>query len=267
MSFQEIELEITEREARIVFNRPKALNALSLRLIGEFNEALDRVEGSGARVLTITGAGRAFCVGADLNDSIFSRREGVGGYGQSVAESLDEHFNPLIMRLRNLSMPVLAAVNGVVAGGGIGIALAADLCIAARSASFVAVFGPRLGIVPDAGSSWFMPRLLGRARALGVTFLGEPLSAESAAEWGLIWRAVEDADLDAEVRKIVERLSAAPTRAFPAIRDLMDQAPQRALAEHLEDERGRQRILADSQDTIEGIAAFRERRAPHFIGR
>jgi 2-(1,2-epoxy-1,2-dihydrophenyl)acetyl-CoA isomerase len=266
MAFELIELEMTASEARIVLSRPKALNALSLNMMDEFNRALDQVENEELRVLTITGSGRAFCVGADLNDNIFSGGDG-GGYGQSVADSLDRYFNPLVRRIRNLDMPVLAAINGVVAGGGIGIALAADICIAARSASFVSVFGPKLGIVPDAGSSWFVPRLVGRARALGVTFLGEPLSAEQAAEWGLIWRVVDDEALEVETRKLAAGLATAPTLAFPAIRKLMDEAPQRTLTDQLEEERQRQRVLADSLDTIEGIAAFRERRTPTFVGR
>ena len=177
------------------------------------------------------------------------------------------HFNPLINEIYRLEKPVLSAVNGVAAGGGVGVALAADMVIAARSAYFVQVFGPRLGIVPDCGCTWFLPRLVGRARALGLALLGEKLPAEQAAEWGLIWKCVEDGTLMDEVAAVAERLSKGPTKAYGYIKKAYAESQRNRLDEQLEYERFCQRTLCDTSDFLEGVTAFLEKRPARFEGR
>jgi len=265
MSYETIEFTVLDGVAVLALNRPAVLNALSPAMVGEMRIALAALPDSGARALLLTGRGKGFCAGADLAGDVFSSN--AGGFGESVAQALDTVFNPLIEALYGLDLPVVSAINGVAAGGGIGLALVADICIAAHSASFVQVFGPRLGIVPDAGSSWLTARLLGRARALGLAMLGDRLSAADAAAWGLIWRAVPDDVLEAEAMKVARTLADGPTRAFPSIRRLTDAAATNTLPEQLVLERDQQRILADTADTIEGVAAFREKRRPNFQGR
>ena len=187
MSYRNILFDIEANIARLTFNRPERLNSFNTEMHAEVREALASVPSSAARVLVISGAGRGFCAGQDLND----RAVAPGGAPPDLAESIEKHYKPLVLALRALPLPVIAAVNGVAAGAGANIALACDLVIAARSASFVQAFA-RLGLIPDSGGTWFLPRLVGTARALGLTLLGEKLTAEQAAAWGLIWRCVED---------------------------------------------------------------------------
>lgn len=261
-----IDLVVEDAVARLTLNRPTVLNALSPAMVEELRDAVSGLARSGAKALLLTGRGRAFCAGADLNGDTFASGANGGGFGDSVATALEKLFNPLMRDLYALDIPILSAVNGVAAGGGVGLALVADICVAARSSSFVQVFGPRLGIVPDAGSSWLMPHLLGRARALGAAMLGEPISATDAADWGLIWRAVDDHVLERESLGIAMRLAKGPTRAFPSIRRITDAAMKNSLDAHLDIERDYQRILGDTADTREGVAAFREKRVPVFTG-
>src|SRR6202050_3432276 len=200
MSYETILFEVDSGIARLTLNRPDKLNSFNTQMHGEVRQALSSIPESGARVLVLTGAGRGFCAGQDLGD----RAVAPGAQGIDLGESIDKHYKPLVLALHQLPMPVIAAVNGVAAGAGANIALACDLVIAARSASFVQAFC-KLGLVPDSGGTWFLPRLIGPARALGLALLGEKLSAEQAAAWGLIWRCVEDGELAAGV--------AAPARA------------------------------------------------------
>lgn len=265
--YEFITFAVEDSVARLTMNRPTVLNALSPAMVAEMRDAIAGLPQSGAKVLLITGRGRAYCAGADLNGDVFGSGTNGGGFGKSVADALETIFNPLIRELYALDIPTLSAVNGVAAGGGVGLALVADICVAAKSASFVQVFGPRLGIVPDAGSSWLMARLLGRARALGVSMLGEPLSATDAAQWGLIWRVVEDEALERDAMAIASKLAKGPTRVFPSIRRITDVATTHSLDAHLDLERDYQRVLGDSEDTREGIAAFREKRAAVFTGK
>ncbi len=267
MSYETIDLEYEGAVATLSLNRPASLNALTPGMVAEIRDALASVRRSEARALILTGRGRAFCSGADLSGGTFASGSQGGGYGASVASALEENFNPLIRDLYSLDIPTVSAVNGVVAGGGVGLALVADICIAARSASFVQVFGPRLGIVPDAGSSWLMARLLGRARALGLSMLGDRLGAEDAVAWGLIWRVVDDDVLTQEAMALASKLADGPTRAFPSIRRITDLAIDNSLTSHLDLERDYQRVLCDSADTVEGVAAFKEKRVPVFTGR
>jgi 2-(1,2-epoxy-1,2-dihydrophenyl)acetyl-CoA isomerase len=248
--------------ARLTLNRPDKLNSFNTQMHGEVQHALGSLQGNGARVLVLTGAGRGFCAGQDLGD----RAVAPGSQGVDLGESIDKYYKPLILALHNLPLPVIAAVNGVAAGAGANIALACDLVIAARSASFVQAFS-KLGLVPDSGGTWTLPRLVGNARALGLTLLGDKLPAEQAAAWGMIWQCVDDADLGSVVDTLARQLAAAPTRGLAWTKAAIRGGWQRSLAEQLDIERDAQRELGQSADYAEGVAAFGEKRTPRFTGR
>lgn len=262
MSHQHIRFEITEGIARLTLNRPERLNSFNTEMHVEVRGALASLRDSAARVLVITGAGRGFCAGQDLGD----RAVAPGAAPPDLAESIEKNYKPLVLALRDLPLPVIAAVNGVAAGAGANIALACDLVIAARSASFVQAFA-KLGLVPDSGGTWFLPRLVGPARALGLAFLGEKLPAEQAASWGLIWRCVEDAELSGVVDGLARQLAAAPTRALARTKQAIYEGLSRTLAQQLNVERDYQGELGHSADYAEGVAAFAEKRTPRFTGR
>jgi 2-(1,2-epoxy-1,2-dihydrophenyl)acetyl-CoA isomerase len=262
MSYQHIVFDITGVVARLTFNRPDRLNSFNTAMHAEVREALGRVASSDARVLVITGAGRGFCAGQDLGD----RAVAPGGTAVDLGESVEKNYKPLVLALRSLQMPVIAAVNGVAAGAGANIALACDLVIAARSANFVQPFS-KLGLVPDSGGTWFLPRLVGHARAMGLALLGDKLSAEQAAQWGLIWRCVEDAELSAVVDALATQLAAAPTRGLARTKQALYEGWGRTLEQQLDIERDYQRELGYSADYAEGVAAFTQKRPPQFTGR
>jgi 2-(1,2-epoxy-1,2-dihydrophenyl)acetyl-CoA isomerase len=262
MSYDCIVFSVADGVARLTLNRPDKLNSFTSAMHAEVRDALGRVQADGARVLVLTGAGRGFCAGQDLSD----RAVAPGARGADLGESIERNYTPLILSLRALPMPVIAAVNGVAAGAGANIALACDLVIAARSAVFVQAFC-RLGLVPDSGGTWTLPRLIGNARALGLTLLGEKLSAQQAADWGLIWRCVDDAELAATVDTLAVQLAAAPTLGLARTKQAVYGAWGRTLAEQLDVERDMQRELGWSHDYAEGVAAFIEKRAPRFDGR
>jgi 2-(1,2-epoxy-1,2-dihydrophenyl)acetyl-CoA isomerase len=262
MAYQTILFSIDDGIARLTLNRPDKLNSFNTLMHTEVREALERVSGEGARVLVLTGAGRGFCAGQDLAD----RAVAPGGGGIDLGDSIEKNYKPLVLALRGLALPVLAAVNGVAAGAGANIALACDIVIAARSASFVQSFA-KLGLVPDSGGTWLLPRLVGNARALGLALLGEKLPAEQAAAWGLIWACVEDAELSPRVDALARQLAASPTRGLARTKEAIYGSWGRTFAEQLDIERDRQRELGSSADYAEGVAAFTEKRAARFIGR
>lgn len=263
MSYQTILFEITNGVARLTLNRPDRLNSFNVQMHQEVREALTQVAASkDARVLVLSGAGRGFCAGQDLGD----RAVAPGGQGVDLGDSIENYYKPMVLALRNLPMPVIAAVNGVAAGAGANIALACDLVIAARSASFVQAFC-KLGLVPDSGGTWFLPRLLGNARAMGLALLGDKLAAEQAAQWGLIWRCVEDAELEPAVDQLAKQLAAAPTKGLARTKQAIYESWSHTLEQQLTMERDFQRELGRSQDYAEGVAAFTEKRTPKFVGR
>jgi 2-(1,2-epoxy-1,2-dihydrophenyl)acetyl-CoA isomerase len=263
MAYQTIQFDLSDGIARLTLNRPDRLNSFNVEMHGEVRDALQRVrDDAGARVLVLTGAGRGFCAGQDLSDRAVSP----AGKATDLGESIELRYKPLVLALRTLPKPVIAAVNGVAAGAGANIALACDLVIAARSASFIQSFS-KLGLVPDSGGTWTLPRLVGQARAIGLAFLGEKLSAEQAAQWGLIWRCVEDAELASVVDQLAHQLAIAPTRGLARTKEAIYGSGQKTLEEQLDIERDFQRELGFSADYAEGVAAFIEKRAPKFTGR
>ena len=263
MTYQTILYSVSDGVARLTLNRPERLNSFNAQMHAEVRQALARLESdSTVRVLVITGAGRGFCAGQDLGD----RTVAPGGEPVDLGASIERDYKPLILTLRRLPVPVLCAVNGVAAGAGANIALACDLVLAAHSASFVQAFA-RIGLVPDSGGTWFLPRLVGPARALGLALLGEKLPAREAAEWGLIWRCIDDDDFAAEVDSLAARLAAAPTLALRRIRQALADSWSHTLEQQLDVERDVQRELGFSADYAEGVAAFIAKREPRFIGR
>ena len=263
MAYENILFEVTGGVARLTLNRPDRLNSFNTTMHEEVRDALTRVASDEtARVLVLSGAGRGFCAGQDLSD----RAVAPGGAGPQLGESLEKYYNPLVLTLRALPMPVIAAVNGVAAGAGANIALACDLVVAAKSASFVQAFA-KLGLIPDSGGTWFLPRLIGNARAMGLALLGDKLPAEQAAQWGLIWKCVEDSELTGTVDDLAMHFAAAPTRGVARTKQAMYEGWNRTLEQQLTVERDYQRELGKSADYAEGVGAFIAKRPPKFTGR
>jgi 2-(1,2-epoxy-1,2-dihydrophenyl)acetyl-CoA isomerase len=262
MSFETILFDLKDGVARVTLNRPDRLNAFTVQMHEELDRALGSLSGGEARVLLLTGAGRGFCAGQDLSD----RAVAPADEGVDLGDSLERRYNPLVRRLADLPMPVICAVNGVAAGAGANIALAADIVIAARSAKFIQSFA-NIGLLPDSGGTWVLPRLVGQARAMGLALTGAPLSAEKAESWGLIWKVVDDADLGAEADALAAKLAQAPTLGLAATRRALRESWSRTLAQALDHERDGQSALGRTQDYAEGVAAFLAKRPPAFTGR
>lgn len=263
MTYEQIRFESRDGIARITLNRPDRLNSFTTQMHGELRDALSRVAASGdARVLLLTGEGRGFCAGQDLSD----RAVAPGGAPVDLGASIEENYRPLVLGLRNLALPVVCAVNGVAAGAGANIALACDIVIACKSASFIQAFC-RIGLVPDSGGTFFLPRLVGAARAMGLAMLGDKLSAEQAAQWGLIWKCVDDTDLAPTANALLAQLAQAPTGGLAAIKRALHASADNTLEQQFDVERDAQRELGLSADYREGVAAFLEKRPPRFTGR
>jgi 2-(1,2-epoxy-1,2-dihydrophenyl)acetyl-CoA isomerase len=256
---------LVERKAgyRVVtLNRPQRLNAFTEAMHQALKRALDEAEGDpDCRALLITGAGRGFCAGQDLNDRLSK-----AGETPVLGGALETYYNPLVRKLRALPFPVVAAVNGVAAGAGANIALACDIVLAATSASFVQAFA-KIGLVPDSGGTWFLPRLIGPARARALALTGEPLPAETAEAWGLIWKTFADIELMGEAHRLCTHFASAPTLGLALIKRALDASWENDLDAQLDLEREFQREASLTPDYAEGVRAFLEKRTPVFTGR
>ncbi|MCE8042379.1 2-(1,2-epoxy-1,2-dihydrophenyl)acetyl-CoA isomerase [Halomonas daqingensis] len=263
MSYQCIEFSIKEGVATLTLNRPETLNSFNVKMHEEVWEALDRLmRDDKVRCLLITGRGRGFSAGQDLSE----RRPGPNGEAPDLGQSLEVYYNPLVRRLRSLPMPVICAVNGVAAGAGANLALNCDIVLAARSASFIQAFC-KLGLVPDSGGTWLLPRLVGRARARGLALLGDRINAEQAEAWGLIWKVVDDEHLMQEAMALSRHLSTQPTQGLAYIKQALEAAEGNDMDAQLDLERDLQRAAGRSEDYREGVAAFKEKRTPSFTGK
>lgn len=246
----------------ITLNRPQRLNAFTEAMHVALRDALAQAEDDAScRALLLTGAGRGFCTGQDLNDRLAKPGETI-----VLGGTLEAFYNPLIRKLRSLPFPIIAAVNGAAAGAGCNVALACDIVLAARSASFIQSFA-RIGIIPDAGGTWFLPRLVGSARARGLALLAEPLPAEKAEAWGLIWKAVDDNTLMAEAEKLCVHFASAPTMGLALIKRALEESWGNDLDAQLDLEKEFQREASLTPDYAEGVRAFLEKRRPVFTGR
>jgi 2-(1,2-epoxy-1,2-dihydrophenyl)acetyl-CoA isomerase len=248
---------------RITLNRPEKLNALNPEMHQALRRALEQaIDDSAIRAVLLTGAGRGFCTGQDLSE----RNVAPGAAPIDLSVSIGSYYNPLVRRMRELPKPIVCAVNGVAAGAGANLALACDIVLAARSASFLESFS-RLGLVPDSGGTYFLPRLVGTARAMGLALLAEPLSAEDAERWGLIWKAVDDARLMDEAAALAQKLASGPTKGYGLVKKALLASPANSLDAQLDLERDLQREAGFSEDYREGVRAFMEKRPPQYKGK
>ena len=263
MNYENILFEINDGIAQLTLNRPDKLNSFTQAMHDEVRHAVHKVgTDKSVRVLILTGAGRGFCASQDLSD----RAVEPGARAVDLGDSVEKNYAPLVLALRGLPMPVICAVNGVAAGAGANLALACDIVLAAKSASFVEVFC-KLGLIPDTGGTYFLPRLIGSARAMGLTMLGEKLSAEKAETWGLIWKAVPDEELAAETMSMARHFATAPTKGLAFTKQALYASPHNTLQQQLTLECGMMSELGRTEDYREGVAAFMEKRAPQFQGK
>jgi 2-(1,2-epoxy-1,2-dihydrophenyl)acetyl-CoA isomerase len=258
--YDHISVETVDTVATITLSRPDRLNSFTRAMHEELRDALGNL--NDARVVVLTGAGRGFCAGQDLNDRAVSADSGPTDLGETV----EACWNPLVRLLADLPQPVIAKVNGVAAGAGASLAMACDIVIAARSAKFIQSFSA-LGLVPDTGGSWHLTRHLGQARAMGLAMTGEPLPAEKAADWGLIWKCVDDELLDGEADALARKLASLPPLGLAAIKKILRTSWSRSLDEELDLQRDEMRRLGFTDDYREGVAAFLEKRPARFTGR
>lgn len=261
--YEQIRFTLEDGVGVITLNRPDRLNSFTAVMHGELASALDEIEAcTTLRGVVITGAGRGFCAGQDLGE----RRPLPEGQRRDLGEGLLQFYRPLILRLRALPVPVVCFVNGVAAGAGASLALACDVVYATESARFIQAFS-KIGLLPDAGGTWFLPRLVGSARAMGAALFAGPVSARQAETWGLIWQCIPDEALDTTMTDVVRTLAQGPTRAYAATKQAMYAASGNTLAQQIDLECDLQRELGYSDDYKEGVRAFTEKRAPNFQGK
>lgn len=261
MAYQTIEFSLSDSIAVLTLNRPDNLNSFNTQMHAEVRSAIKQTANGGARCLLITANGRGFCAGQDLGD----RSVSADGEMPDLGESVEQNYNPLIRSIHALDMPVICAVNGVAAGAGASIALACDIVLAARSASFIQAFC-KIGLVPDSGGSWILPRLVGLARAKGLALLGDRLSAEQAEKWGLIWQCVDNEKLMPDAMAMARHFASQPTKGLAMTKRALRESTSNSLHEQLELEKEFMRIGGRSEDYKEGVAAFKEKRTPQFKG-
>ncbi|KEA63300.1 Enoyl-CoA hydratase [Marinobacterium lacunae] len=262
MAFEHIEYRVDQGVAVLTLNRPASLNSFNATMHAEVRDALKQLRrDDSVRCLLITGNGRGFCAGQDLSD----RNVAADAEMPDLGRSIETFYNPLIRTLRELPLPVICAVNGVAAGAGANIALACDIVFAARSASFIQAFC-KIGLVPDSGGTWTLPRLVGPARAMALSMLGDKISAEQAANWGMIWSCVDDEALMDSALTCARHLATQPTRGLALIKRALNESSTNTLDQQLDLERDLQRLAGRTADYREGVAAFMEKRKPEFKG-
>lgn len=262
MSYQNINYEVSDGVAILTLNRPDTLNSFTQAMHEEVRAAMTDVRNdTTVRCLLLTGAGRGFCAGQDLNDRSVKADQAAPDLGDSV----ERNYNPLIRSIMTLDKPVICAVNGVAAGAGASLALACDIVLAAKSASFVQAFS-KIGLVPDSGGTWNLPRAVGMPRAKALALLAGKLKAEKAESWGMIWAAVDDEDLMSEALEMAKHLATQPTKGLATIKKLLNESYSNPLHQQLELEKSAMRMLGQSHDYKEGVAAFMEKRTPNFKG-
>jgi len=263
MVYKTIELKVETGVAKLTFNRPESLNSFNLEMHSEVKGALKSVENDKSiRCLLITGNGRGFCAGQDLNDRAISPDQNTIDLG----ESIEKRYNPLIRKLISFEIPTVCAVNGVAAGAGANLALACDIVLAAQSASFIEAFC-KIGLIPDSGGTWILPRIVGHARAMALSMLGNKISAEQAEQWGMIWRCVDDDQLQAEAIKLAKYLASQPTKGLSYIKRAIHASSSNTLNDQLDLERDLQRLAGRTEDYREGVSAFLNKRQSNFQGK
>jgi len=264
MSYDTILFDIEDGIARLTLNRPEVYNSLSPLMLDELLDVMTRINpDEGIKALLVNAVGRGFCAGADLAGGALDF-ESDGPIGDQVYRVMVERFNPLLRAIQNIPVPTVAAVDGVVAGGGVGLALTFDLVVATPKSQFRLVFLPQLGIIPDLGTTWHLPHKLGMARAMGYAYLGEPISGKEAAQMGMIWKCIEEDKFESGIKDILKRLSRGPTRAFPKARRMFYAAIKNSFPEQLKYEAETQRMLCNTPEFKEGVQAFLAGRKPDF---
>jgi 2-(1,2-epoxy-1,2-dihydrophenyl)acetyl-CoA isomerase len=263
MTYDTIEFGSADGIARIVLNRPDSLNSFNAQMHADLRDAFTRIEADASvRCLLLTGNGRGFCAGQDLNE----RGGPNADAGADLGETLETLYNPLLRTIKALRYPVVCAVNGVAAGAGANLALVCDIVIAGRSARFIQAFC-KIGLVPDSGGTWILPRLVGHARAMGLALTGASVSAEQAADWGMIWECVDDEHLPERAEALCATFAVAPTYGLSLIKQALNASTSNSFDAQLDLERDLQRLAGQSADFREGVAAFLEKRAARFQGR